>query len=103
MKKYMYIEVYEREINEPTFFDKKEAAIYQMVNDFCTIRDIDIDIVPVVINEETLDEALSILKELELMNDENNVDIENLLAYGTTLNHDNWDAKIFEVDFPTLY
>ena len=98
MKKYMYIEVYEREINKPIFFDRKEKAIYQMVNDFCTIRDIDIDIVSVVIDEETLDETLSILKELELMNDENSVDIESLLAYGTTLNHDNWDAKIFEIE-----
>ena len=98
MKKYMYIDTYEREINEPTFFDKKEAAIYHMVEDFCTIRDIDLDIVPLVIDEKTLDEALSILEELELVNDENSVDIESLLAYGTTLNHDNWDAKIFEIE-----
>lgn len=98
MKKYMYIDTCEREINEPTFFDKKEAAIYHMVNDFCTVRDISIDIVPLVIDEKTLDEALSILEELELMNDENSVDIESLLAYGTTLNHDNWDAKIIEVE-----
>ena len=40
MKKYMYIDTCEREINEPTFFDKKEKAIYHMVNDFCTVRDI---------------------------------------------------------------
>lgn len=98
MKKYMYIDTCEREINEPTFFDKKEAAIYHMVEDFCIIRDITLDIVPLVIDEKTLDEALSILEELELMNDENSVDIENLLAYGTTLNHDNWDAKIFEIE-----
>ena len=98
MKKYMYIDTCGREINEPTFFDKKEAAIYHMVEDFCTIRDIDLDIVPLVIDEKTLDEALSILEELELVNDENSVDIESLLAYGTTLNHDNWDAKIFEIE-----
>lgn len=98
MKKYMYIDVCEREINEPTFFDKKEAAIYHMVNDFCIIRAIADDIVPVVIDEKTLEEALSILEENELMDDENMVDIESLLAYGATLNHDNWDAKIFEVE-----
>lgn len=98
MKKYMYIDTCEREINEPTFFDKKEKAIYHMVNDFCTVRDIGIDIVPLVINEKTLKEALSILEENELMDDENMVDIESLLAYGTTLNHDNWDAKIIEVE-----
>lgn len=98
MKKYMYIDVCEREINEPTFFDKKEAAIYHMVNDFCVVRGIGIDIVPLVVNEGTLEKALSILKELELMNDENSVDIESLLAYGTTLNHDNWDCKIFEIE-----
>lgn len=98
MKKYMYIDVCEREINEPTFFDKKEAAIYHMVNDFCIIRAIADDIVPVVVDDETLEEALSILEELELMDDENMVDIESLLAYGTTLNHDNWDCKIFEVE-----
>ena len=98
MKKFMYIDVCEREINEPTFFDKKEAAIYHMVNDFCIVRDIDIDIVPLVLDEKTLEEALSILKENELMDDENMVDIESLLAYGTTLNHDNWDAKIIEVE-----
>ena len=98
MKKYMYIDVCEREINEPTFFDKKEAAIYHMVNDFCTVRDIDIDIVPLVLDEKTLEEALSILKENELMDDENMVDIDISLADGTTLNHDNWDAKIIEVE-----
>lgn len=97
MKKYMYIDVCEREIYKPTFFDKKEKAIYHMVNDFCTVRDIGIDIVPLVIDEKTLKEALSILKENELMDDENMVDIENLLAYGTTQNHDNWDAKIIKV------
>lgn len=69
-----------------------------MINDFCTVRDIGIDIVPLVIDEKTLEEALSILEENELMNDENMVDIESLLAYGTTLNHDNWDAKIFEIE-----
>ena len=69
-----------------------------MVNDFCTVRDIGIDIVPLVIDEKTLEEALSILEENEFMNDENMVDIESLLAYGTTLNHDNWDAKIFEIE-----
>lgn len=97
MKKYMYIDVCEREIYKPTFFDKKEKAIYHMVNDFCTVRDIGIDIVPLVIDEKTLKEALSILKENELMDDENMVDIESLLAYGTTRNHDNWDAKIIKV------
>ena len=56
-------------------------------------------IVPLVIDEKTLKEALSILEENELMDDENMVDIESLSAYGTTLNHDNWDAKIFEIDF----
>lgn len=99
MKKYMYIDVCEREINEPTFFDKKEAAIYHMVNDFCTVRDIGIDIVPLVIDEKTLEEALSILEKNELVDDENNIDIENLTAYGTTMNHGDWDAKIFEIDF----
>ena len=98
MKKYMYIDVCEREIYKPTFFDKKEKASYHMVNDFCTVRDIGIDIVPLVIDEKTLKEALSILEENELMDDENMVDIESLLAYGTTLNHDNWDAKIIEVE-----
>ena len=98
MKKYMYIDVCEREIYKPTFFDKKEAAIYHMVNDFCTVRDIGIDIVPLVIDKKTLEEALSILEKNALMDDENMVDIESLLAYGTTLNHDNWDAKIFEIE-----
>lgn len=97
MKKYMYIDVCEREIYKPTFFDKKEKAIYHMVNDFCTVRDIGTDIVPLVIDEKTLKEALSILEENELMDDENMVDIESLLAYGTTRNHDNWDAKIIKV------
>ena len=68
-----------------------------MVNDFCTVRDIGIDIVPLVIDEKTLKEALSILEENELMDDENMVNIESLLTYGTTLNHDNWDAKIIKV------
>lgn len=53
---------------------------------------------PLVLGEKTLEEALSILKENELMDDENMVDIESLLGYGTTLNHDNWDAKIIEVE-----
>lgn len=99
MKKYMYIDTYEREINEPTFFDKKEEAIYYMVNDFLVVKDIASDIIPDVVDEATLKEALSILNEKELLDDENNVNIESLSAYGTTLNHDNWDAKIFEIDF----
>ena len=98
MKKYMYIDVCEREIYKPTFFDKKEKAVYHMVNDFCTVRGIGIDIVPLVIDKKTLEEALSILEKNALMDDENMVDIESLLAYGTTLNHDNWDAKIFEIE-----
>lgn len=98
MKKYMYVDVCEREIYEPTFFDKKEQAIYHMVNDFLVVKDIASDIVPDVVDETTLKEALSILNEKEYLDDENSVDIENLLAYGTTLNHDNWDAKIFEIE-----
>lgn len=98
MKKYMYVDVCEREIYKPTFFDKKEQAIYHMVNDFLVVKDIASDIVPDVVDETTLKEALSILNEKEYLDDENSVDIENLLAYGTTLNHDNWDAKIFEIE-----
>lgn len=98
MKKFMYIDVCEREINEPEFFDTKEEATYYMVNDFLIVKDITSDIVPDVVDETTLKEALSILNEKEYLDDENNVDIESLLAYGTTLNHDNWDAKIIEVE-----
>lgn len=98
MKKFMYIDVCEREINEPEFFDTKEEAIYYMVNDFLIVKDITSDIVPDVVDETTLKEALSILNEKEYLDDENSVDIESLLAYGTTLNHDNWDAKIIEVE-----
>ena len=98
MKKFMYIDVCEREINGPTFFDKKEAAIYHMVNGFLLVKDITSDIVPDVVDEITLEEALSFLNEKEYLDDENMVDIESLLAYGTTLNHDNWDAKIIEVE-----
>ena len=98
MKKFMYIDVCEREINEPTFFDKKEVAIYHMVNGFLLVKDITSDIVPDVVDEITLEEALSFLNEKEYLDDENMVDIESLLAYGTTLNHDNWDAKIIEVE-----
>lgn len=98
MKKFMYIDVCEREIYEPEFFDTKEEAIYYMVNDFLIVKDITSDIVPDVVDETTLKEALSILNEKEYLDDENSVDIENLLAYGITLNHDNWDAKIFEIE-----
>ena len=99
MKKYMYIDTCAREINEPEFFDTKEEAIYYMVNDFLIVKDITSDIVPDVVDETTLKEALSILNEKEYLDDENSVDIENLLAYGATLNHDDWDAKIFEIEF----
>lgn len=98
MKKYMYIDICAREINEPEFFDIKEEAIYYMVNDFLIVKDITSDIVPDVVDETTLKEALSILNEKGYLDDENSVDIENLLAYGTTLNHDDWDAKIFEIE-----
>ena len=98
MKKFMYIDVCEREINEPTFFDKKEAAIYHMVNGFLLVKDITSDIIPDVVDETTLGEALSILNEKEYFDDENSIDIESLSAYGTTMNHDNWDAKIFEIE-----
>ena len=98
MKKYMYIDVCEREIYGPEFFDAKEEAIYHMVNDFLVVKDITSDIIPDVVDETTLEEALSILNEKEYFDDENSIDIESLSAYGTTMNHDNWDAKIFEVE-----
>lgn len=98
MKKFMYIDTCERKINEPTFFDTKEKAIYYMVNDFCVVRDISSSIVPDIVDEETLKNALAIFEKNNLVDDENNVDIENLQAWGETYNHDNWDAEIFEVE-----
>ena len=69
-----------------------------MVNDFLVVKDITSDIIPDVVDETTLEEALSILNEKEYFDDENSIDIESLSAYGTTMNHDNWDAKIFEIE-----
>lgn len=99
MKKFMYIDSGKYEIHEPEFFDSKEEAIYYMINDFCIVKNISSDIVPDVVDEATLKDALSIINENEYLDEENNIDMDNLRWHGTTLNGDDWWGQIFEIDF----
>lgn len=99
MKKYMYIDSGVYEIHEPEFFDSKQEAIYYMVNDFCIVKNIPSDMVPDVVDEATLEEAMSILNENEYFDEENSIDMESLNWHGTTLSGDIWQGQIFEIDF----
>ena len=65
--KYMVIEVIERTICQPQFFNNLEDA------------------------KKELREMAEDIKEPEFI-------CEEMVAYGETANHDNWDAEIFEIE-----
>ena len=102
MKKFMVIDCCEREIGEPEFFDTMEKAqihLFELFIEACRCIDVDNYNFCNISTMDELEEAIESLVDDDILDDENNVNIESLSAYGTTLNHDNWDAKIFEIDF----
>ena len=98
MKKFMYIDSGIYEIRSPEFFDSEQEAVYYMINDFCIVKNISSNIIPDVVNEATLNNALSIINENGYLDDNNNIDMSNLCWHGTTLDGDKWWGQIFEVE-----
>lgn len=99
MKKYMVIDVCEREIGEPEFFDSELKAQIHLFKKFCEACK-NIDTSKWEIEIHTLDELEDTIEGLaneELLDFAN--DYNYTEAWCETANHDNWDGKIFEVEF----
>lgn len=99
MKKYMVIDVCEREISEPKFFDSLEKArihLFELFIEAC--RHLDVDDYN-SLNVTTMDELVDAIEALindDVLDDENN--FYDMSAWAETSNHDNWDGKIIEVE-----
>lgn len=100
MKKYMVIDCCEREIGEPEFFDtmlKARIRMFEMFFEACKHVDENSHDYEFEINsEEDLDKVLDVLIKEDILDDENNLNGD--CAWAETSNHDNWDAKIFEIE-----
>ena len=99
MKKFMVIDCCEREIGKPEFFSSMKKAQIHLFNLFIEAclhfdRD-DYNKYHVTTNEE-LSKAVESLIENDILDDENN--FNDTCAWAETYNHDNWDAKIIEVE-----
>lgn len=105
MKKYMVIDVCEREIGEPEFFNTMLKAQICMTEKFfesCRhISENNYDYEFEINSTKDLDKVMDTLIKEDILDDENNL-TENS-AWAETANHDNWDCKIIEVEFPTLF
>lgn len=99
MKKYMVITCLRRNINEPEFFDsflKAQIYLFKMFCDAC--RYIDTSKWEIEIHDEKeLEETLDSLANEELLDFAN--DYNYTEAWCETANHDDWDGKIFEIEF----
>lgn len=99
MKKYMVIDVYEREIGEPQFFDtlvKAQIHLFELFVEACRHFDVDDYNFYHISTKEELEEAIEALVNDDILDDENN--FTDTSAWAETLNHDNWDGKIIEVE-----
>lgn len=100
MKKFMYIDTCEREISEPEFFDTMlKAQIHMIEKFFEACRHVDensYDYEFEINSTEDFDKVIDALIKEDILDDENNF-TENS-AWAETSNHDNWDAKIIEID-----
>ena len=100
MKKFMYIDTCEREIGEPEFFDTMLKAQICMLKRFfeaCKYVDENSYDYEFEINStEDLNKVMDILIKEDILDDENN--LNDTCAWAETSNHDNWDAKIFEIE-----
>lgn len=106
MKKYMVIDVCEREIGEPEFFDTEEKAqirLFELFFDNCYLNKIikKSKWENKIQNMDELRAAVETLQNEGLLDDENDYNYNS--AWCTTAYHNNWDAKIIEINLPTLY
>lgn len=97
---YLYCETIEREILTPKAFKTIKEVKKQLFEDFMECTGIDDNNLFVLVNLGEFDEAYAYLKNNELIDDENdiNLDDNNLSAYCETRNHDNWDARVFKLE-----
>ena len=98
-KKYMVIEVCEREIDEPEFFDTlKEAQLCVFKRFLEASRNIDHDDYERYADsaKKGLEKAMESLIEDNILDEENN--FIGTSAWAETYNHDNWGCKIIEVE-----
>lgn len=100
MKKYMLIDCCEREIGEPEFFDtmlKAKICMFKRFFEACKYMDENSYDYEFEINStEDLDKVKDVLIKEDILDDENN--LNDTCACAETSNHDNWDAKIIEVE-----
>ena len=101
---YLYCETVEREILTPRLFKTVNEVKKQLFEDFMECTGIDDNELASLINQGKFEEAYAYLKNNELIDDENdiNLDNNNLSAYCETRNHDNWDARVFRLE-PTEF
>lgn len=99
MKEYMVIDVYEREIGEPEFFDSELKAQIHLFKKFCeACKNIDTSKWEIEIHDQNeLEDTVEALANEELLDDKN--DYNYTCAWCETTNHNNWDGKIIEVEF----
>ena len=92
MKKYIYLQCTERELNDPQIFESIEAARMAMRKDFLEI--IGEDTVEIVKDEENID-----LKDSETyyVND-TEFGIQKYDSWVSNTNFGNWDSKICEIE-----
>lgn len=99
MKKYMVIDVCERNIGKPEFFDSELKAQIHLFKKFCeACKNIDNSKWEIEIHDQyELEDTIEALANEELLDYEN--DFNDTSAWCETTNHDNWDGKIIEVEF----
>jgi len=89
--KYIYVEVWEREIAKPVIYDTIEEARCQMRKDFLKAID---DRAESILEEKKID-----LRETSAYGEFEDCEITPGSAWANDCaNHDNWDAEIFTLD-----
>lgn len=98
---YLYCETVEREILTPRAFKTVKEVKKQLFEDFMECVGIDDDELTTFVNQSKFEKAYRWLIDNDLIDDENdiNLDDNNLSAYCTTTNDDNWDARVFKLEW----
>ena len=91
MKKYIYLQCTERELNDPQIFENIEAARTAMRKDFLEI--IGEDTVEIVKDEENIN-----LKDSETYYDDTEFGIQKYDSWVSNTHFGNWDSKICEIE-----
>lgn len=98
---YLYVDCLEREINVPQVCTNADEARKLLFTDFLDAKGIDDEVVTNFVEMYYFDDAMEWLNDNEVIDDENGISYENpynMYAYCETRNHDNWDAKVFQLE-----